>query len=131
MDKNKELMVDQVAQCCARLEKIRKLGQQLALSGNGETASTTRLAQQRNRAIAALQHGCPYTLLMEVAHDAWRGPYRPLRLCEICGLIESTWHFERLTSGRIRPGSQADCRRVYLDLLGLPVPDVLDDPPAT
>jgi hypothetical protein len=131
MDKNEGLMVDQIARCHARHEKIRKLARQMTLSNDAGTPSAIRMARQRNRAIATLRRSCPHSLLMEVAHDAWRGPYRPLRLCEICGLVESAWRFDRLVGGRTRPGSRADCRRIYLDLLGQPVPDVLADPPAS
>lgn len=121
----KDLVVDRIARCHARLEKIRKLGQQMTAPDADSDYLSARLAQQRLAAIAALQRHCPHPLLIEVAHDAWRGPYRPVRLCEICGLVESAWRFDRLATGRTRPGSWADCRRAYRELLGDPVPDAL------
>lgn len=122
---NKDLVVARIARCHARLEKIRKLGQQMAAPGTDGDQAAARLAQQRLAAIAALQRHCPHPLLLEVPHDAWRGPYRPIRLCEICGLVESAWQFDRLVTGRTQPGSWADCRRTYRDLLGDPLPDAL------
>lgn len=121
----KDRVVDQIARCHARLEKIRKLGQQMSTLGAAGDQSAAGLAQQRLAAIAALQRHCPHPLLMEVPHDAWRGPYRPIRLCEICGLVESAWQFDRLAGRHTRPGTWADCRRAYRDLLGDPLPDAL------
>jgi hypothetical protein len=123
----KNLLVDRIAGCHARLGKIRKLGQQMAVPDAAGNRPANWLAQQRLAAIAVLQRNCPHSLLMEVPHDAWRGPYRPVRLCEICGLVESAWQFDRLATGRTRPGSWADCRRAYRDLLGDPLPDALED----